>query len=187
MIPKTEHTTVKILYFTMNYTNFSACRRIFSLPNQCLLKNFLTVKIYSKNIPPFSISTDCYPVQGASKAPKGITNHIIAGIMAFVMGIVTMVRLTKNMPKEVAEAAVYNSSVYYDNTVIKGHQLLSPAISTTDYMTMIKRMAELEEKVNVLSNKPAVMPAEKEAMLNAALSRVDALEQELSSTKKVLP
>ncbi|XP_065636410.1 phosphatidylinositol/phosphatidylcholine transfer protein SFH3 isoform X2 [Quercus suber] len=134
----------------------------------------------------FSVTEDYYPVQGASKAPKGITNHIIAGIMAFAMGIVTMVRLTKNMPKKVAEAAIYNSSVYYDDTVIKGHQLPSPAISTTDYMTVIKRMAELEEKVNVLSNKPAVMPAEKEALLNAALSRVDALEQELSSTKKAL-
>ncbi|KAK7842297.1 phosphatidylinositol/phosphatidylcholine transfer protein sfh3 [Quercus suber] len=94
----------------------------------------------------FSVTEDYYPVQGASKAPKGITNHIIAGIMAFAMGIVTMVRLTKNMPKKVAEAAIYNSSVYYDDTVIKGHQLPSPAISTTDYMTVIKRMAELEEK-----------------------------------------
>ena len=105
--------------------------------------------------------------------------------MAFILGIVTMVRLTRNMPKKLTEAALYSSSDYYDGEMIKGHQLSSPAISSTDYMLVIKRMAKLEEKVNVLSNKPAVMPPEKEEMLNVALSRVDALEQELSSTKKV--
>lgn len=47
-------------------------------------------------------------------------------------------------------------------------------------------MAELEEKVTVLTVKPVAMPAEKEEMLNAAVSRVDVLEQELLATKKVL-
>ncbi|CAB4320473.1 unnamed protein product [Prunus armeniaca] len=51
---------------------------------------------------------------------------------------------------------------------------------------MMKRMAELEEKVNALSSKPAVMPPEKEDLLNVALNRVNALEQELSATKKAL-
>lgn len=49
----------------------------------------------------------------------------------------------------------------------------------------MKRMAELEEKVTVLSVKP-VMPPEKEEMLNNALTRVSTLEQELGATKKVL-
>lgn len=127
-------------------------------------------------------------MRDSCKAPVGISYQIVSGIMAFVMGIVTMVRLTRNMPKRLTEAALYSSSVYYDGTMIKGHQLPSPAaISSNEHMSMMKRMAELEDKVNVLSNKPAVMPPEKEEMLNAALSRVDALEQELSSTKKVLP
>lgn len=121
------------------------------------------------------------------KAPGGISYQIVGGIMAFVMGIVTMVRLTRNMPKRLTEAALYSSSVYYDDSMIKGHQLPSSAISSNEHMSMMKRMAELEDKVNVLSNKPAVMPPEKEEMMNAALGRIDALEQELSSTKKVLP
>ncbi|KAM2510184.1 hypothetical protein PS1_034694 [Malus domestica] len=53
-------------------------------------------------------------------------------------------------------------------------------------MNMMKRMAELEEKLNALSSKPAVMPPDKEETLNAALNRVNTLEQELSSTKKAL-
>lgn len=65
------------------------------------------------------------------------------------------------------------------------HQLPEPAISVSDFMSVLKRMAELEEKANVLSMKPAAMPAEKEEMLNAAICRVDALEQELEATRKV--
>lgn len=133
-----------------------------------------------------TLRKDCFPVHNSCKVPEGLSNQIVGGIMAFILGIVTMVRLTRNMPKKLTEAALYSSSDYYDGEMIKGHQLPSPAISSTDYMLVIKRMAELEEKVNVLSNKPAVMPPEKEEMLNVALSRVDALEQELSSTKKSL-
>jgi len=74
--------------------------------------------------------------------------------------------------------------------MIKGqahhHQLPGPAISQAEYLTVMKRMAELEEKVSVLSIKPATMPVEKVEMLNAAVSRVDALEQELMATKKAL-
>lgn len=133
----------------------------------------------------FSIATECFPGHNSCKAPEGISNPIIGGIMALVMGIFTVVRLARNMPKKVTEASLYDSSFYYDTTMMKGHQLPPPAITSTDYMSMMKRMAELEKKVIVLSNKPAVMPPEKEELLNAALSRVDALEQQLSSTKKV--
>lgn len=108
------------------------------------------------------------------------------------MGFVTMVRLTRNMPRKLTNATLYSSSMFGDvDSVMKPqaqpYQLLAPAISisTADYFSILKRMSELEEKVIVLSNKPAVMPPEKEEMLNAALRRVDALEQQLSATKKV--
>lgn len=100
--------------------------------------------------------------------------------MALVMGIVTVFRMTRNMPRKITEAALYGSSVYYDGTVMK-----APTISTNECMAMMKRMAELEEKVTVLSIKPA-MPPEKEELLNNALSRVSTLEQQLVATKKVL-
>lgn len=105
--------------------------------------------------------------------------------MAFVMGIVTLVRLARNMPRKLTDATLYSTAMFGVDPMMKPHQLPAPAISTAEYFSMMKRMGELEEKVTVLSNKPAVMPPEKEEMLNSALSRVDVLEQELSSTKKV--
>lgn len=106
------------------------------------------------------------------------------------MGFVTMVRLARNMPRKLTNATLYSSSILGDVDLMMKpqahpYQLPAPTISTAEYFSMVKRMAELEEKVIVLSNKPAVMPPEKEEMLNAALSRVDALEQQLSATKKV--
>jgi hypothetical protein len=50
---------------------------------------------------------------------------------------------------------------------------------------MLRRLGELEDKVQVLETKPSEMPFEKEELLNAAVRRVDALEAELISTKKV--
>ncbi|KAM1151773.1 hypothetical protein FF1_034476 [Malus domestica] len=85
-----------------------------------------------------------------------------------------------------APGGLTNHPVYYNGVVVKGQPLPVPAISSTDHMNMMKRMAELEEKLNALSSKPAVMPPDKEETLNAALNRVNTLEQELSSTKKAL-
>ena len=99
--------------------------------------------------------------------------------MAIVMGIVTMIRMTRNMPRKITEAALYGSSGYYDGTMMK-----AATFSCNDYMAMMKRMAELEEKVTILSMKP-VIPPEKEEVLNNALGRVTTLEQDLVATKKV--
>ena len=52
---------------------------------------------------------------------------------------------------------------------------------------VLRRLHELEEKVHVLEAMPSEMPLEKEEVLNAAVCRVDALEAELISTKKVPP
>lgn len=130
-----------------------------------------------------------FPVQDALKAPEEISSPVFTGIMAVITGIVAMIRLTRNMPKKLTDANLYSSPVYCSDTMIKGqadhHQLLGPSISRTEYLTVMKRMAELEERVNVPNMKPTVMPAEKEEMLNITVSRVDALEQELMATKKV--
>jgi hypothetical protein len=104
--------------------------------------------------------------------------------MALIMGVVTMIRMTSSVPRKITEAALYGgNSVYYDGPMMKAPA--AAAVSNNEYMAMMKRMAELEEKVTVLSVRP-IMPPEKEEMLNNALSRVSTLEQELGATKKVL-
>ncbi|TYK28821.1 Sec14 cytosolic factor [Cucumis melo var. makuwa] len=135
----------------------------------------------------YTLSKDPFAVHENYKVPEGFSNQIVGGIMALVMGIVTMVRLTRTMPKKLTEAAIYSSTVYYDGSMAK-HPALPPpaAVPLSDYMTMMKRMAELEERVNVLNMKPAAMPADKEEMLNIALGKVETLEQELEATKKAL-
>ncbi|KAB2603162.1 phosphatidylinositol/phosphatidylcholine transfer protein SFH3-like [Pyrus ussuriensis x Pyrus communis] len=118
--------------------------------------------------------------------PDGLTNQLLSGLMAFIMGIVAMIQFTRSMPRKLTDAARYGTPVYYNGVVVKGQPLPAPAISSTDYKNLMKRMAELEEKLYALSSKPAVMPPDKEEILNAALNRVNTLEQELSSTKKAL-
>ncbi|XP_011088434.1 phosphatidylinositol/phosphatidylcholine transfer protein SFH3 [Sesamum indicum] len=124
------------------------------------------------------------------KAPEGLSNHIFTGVLTFVMGVVTMVRMTRNMPRKLTDANLYSNSVHSPDDMIKSraHTYDSPeaGISRADYLIMMKRMNELEEKLSSLCNKPADMPPENEEMLQSALNRVDKLEQELSETKKAL-
>lgn len=65
-------------------------------------------------------------------------------------------------------------------------ELTGPAISGAELLTMIKRMAQLEERMMALCEKESSMPTDKEQMLSSAMSRIEALEEELSSAKKVL-
>ncbi|KAL3651883.1 Phosphatidylinositol/phosphatidylcholine transfer protein sfh12 [Castilleja foliolosa] len=123
------------------------------------------------------------------KTSDGLSNNLLTGVMTLVMSVVTMVRMTRNMPKRLTDAAL-SGSIYGVDALIKGqgsaYSLPAPAISNEDYFIMMKRMNELEEKVSVLIKKPSTMPTEKEEMLNNAVNRVDALEQELLATKKRL-
>ncbi|KAL2460121.1 Phosphatidylinositol/phosphatidylcholine transfer protein SFH10 [Abeliophyllum distichum] len=135
-------------------------------------------------------AADYFPVHDTCKPSEGFSNHLFTGVMTLVMGVVTMVRMTRNMPKKLTDATLYSSSMYGSDDMVKGQSngygLPAPAISSSDYFAMMKRMNELEERVTVLSKKPTTMPPEKEEMLNAALNRVDTLEQELSATKRAL-
>uniref|UniRef100_A0A2P2LD61 Phosphatidylinositol/phosphatidylcholine transfer protein SFH3 n=1 Tax=Rhizophora mucronata TaxID=61149 RepID=A0A2P2LD61_RHIMU len=127
---------------------------------------------------------DSFPVHNACKA-EGFSNPFVNGMMALIMALVTMVRVTRNMPRRLTEAALYGGQVYYADNMIKGHKLPAPSISTSEYKIMMTRMAEVEEKLNALASKPE-MPPKKEEMLNAALRRAETLEQELSAAKKAL-
>ncbi|MBA0726915.1 hypothetical protein Golax_002706, partial [Gossypium laxum] len=134
-----------------------------------------------------AISKDCYQVKNGRKESDRIGSSIFGGIMAFVMGIVTMVRMSRTAPKKQSEATVYSGGqVYYPKPITAPASQLPAPITSVEFITMAKRMAELEEKVVVLSAKPAVMPPDKEEMLNAALKRVCILEKELSEAKRAL-
>ncbi|XP_047313508.1 phosphatidylinositol/phosphatidylcholine transfer protein SFH3-like [Impatiens glandulifera] len=119
------------------------------------------------------------------KLSHGISNQLFNGMLTFVMGIVTMVRLTRNMPKRFMDPALISGSTMFGMDP-HPYRLPAPAISSNEYFAVLKRMAELEEKAHVLCNRPASMPVEKEELLYAALNRVDVLEQQLSATRMAL-
>lgn len=139
----------------------------------------------------FSKNTDYYPIQKPYKPASthdGLGNHLISGMMTLVMGVMTMVRMTNNMPKRLTDATLYSSGIHDDDDMIKkpsSYKVEAP-VSNAEYLSMLKRMGELEEKVVVLNNHPVAMIIEKEDMLNKALSRVEALEIELAATQKSL-
>lgn len=125
-----------------------------------------------------------------SKSPDGFSNHLFTGVMTFVMGVVTMVRMTRNMPRKLTDSTLLSGSLKRVDMHVKPvhgqeYRLSGPAISNNEYFSMMKRMGELEEKVISLSNKPSSLPPEKEEMLNNVMSHVDKLEQELCATKMV--
>ncbi|XP_009589910.1 phosphatidylinositol/phosphatidylcholine transfer protein SFH3 isoform X1 [Nicotiana tomentosiformis] len=120
---------------------------------------------------------DLFPIHDASKSAQGFSNQLFTGVMTLVMGIVTLVKMTRNMPRKLADATMLQAH---------GYELNEPTISANDYFSMIKRMEELEEKVIILSNKPNALPPEKEELLNNAMKRIDTLEQHLCATHKAL-
>ncbi|GKU99218.1 hypothetical protein SLEP1_g12094 [Rubroshorea leprosula] len=143
-------------------------------------------KVLEKNI--HNLPKDGLALQDY-KIPDGLSNHLLTGVMTFVMGIVTMIRVTRNMPRKRTEANIYSNSRYCVDADVKSYGPSSksqPGASKEDYMAVLKRMAELEEKMSTFNMIRAVMPPEKDELLSTAISRVETLEQELMATKKAL-
>ncbi|KAK1416631.1 hypothetical protein QVD17_25746 [Tagetes erecta] len=120
-------------------------------------------------------NSDACKLTSASK----LANQLLTFVMTLMMGVMTVVR---NMPKKLASVTLNSSGFLEVNKKKKQLQ----AASTAEYLTLMKRLAELEEQVIVLDNKPAELPPEKEELLNNALKRVDALETELVAANKAL-
>ncbi|KAJ8764227.1 hypothetical protein K2173_005967 [Erythroxylum novogranatense] len=163
----------------LNWKSMAVSQKLLS--QKLLSQKLLSQKIQSQRF-------DAYKANSHTKYDEikiQENSPVISGVMAFVMGIVTMIKVTRNVPKKLTDATIYSSPVYVQEPPVKQQQT-SPAVSNEDFMAFIKCMAELEEKVNILSMKPATLPPEKEEMLNAALSRLNTLEQELAATKKAL-
>ncbi|KAL6646735.1 hypothetical protein ACP70R_015429 [Stipagrostis hirtigluma subsp. patula] len=130
-----------------------------------------------------------------TESPGSLYSRAVAWLMAFVM-MITMLfhafysRIKKNTPdknSEVDENLSFHSLDY--STTKEEFRPPSPAPGFTEVdilSSIMKRLTELEEKLDDLQSKPSEMPSEKEELLNAAVRRVDALEAELIVTKKAL-
>ncbi|KAL0924984.1 hypothetical protein M5K25_003283 [Dendrobium thyrsiflorum] len=114
-------------------------------------------------------------------------------ILAYVMTLYTLLfmvisRVTKQPQEETPESDWHDAALFRDSTSME-FQPPSPAPGLKDadlLSSVLKRLGELEEKIDILQSKPSEMPHEKEELLNAAVRRVDALEAELIATKQAL-
>ncbi|KAJ0010438.1 hypothetical protein Pint_34747 [Pistacia integerrima] len=147
--------------------------------------------------PPFSLGlhdySELFPNLVTSKAPEGIRARVLVALMAFFMMLLTLFRsvasrVTKRLPDASCDHVLNNPEPAVDVTQKEEFRPPSPGPSFTEadlISSVMKRLGDLEEKVETLQSKPSEMPYEKEELLNAAVCRVDALEAELISTKKV--
>lgn len=128
-----------------------------------------------------------------SKNPEGIRARAMALVMIVIMALVSFFRLvtyrvTKRLPDTARNHDQSIPEAATDETPKEEFRPPSPTPAFTEanvVPTVLKRLSELEEKVDTLQSKPNEMPHEKEELLNAAVCRVDALEAELIATKKV--
>jgi hypothetical protein len=125
---------------------------------------------------------------------EGIWTLTVAWLTVFIVSLFAMLQ---NIPSRMAKR-LSNQSDNHDHYYVDCPQEPeykeefrppSPVPSYTEkdvLSAVLRRLVELEEKVQVLETKPSEMPFEKEELLNASARRVDALEADLISTKKAL-
>ncbi|XP_022896712.1 phosphatidylinositol/phosphatidylcholine transfer protein SFH8-like isoform X2 [Olea europaea var. sylvestris] len=130
----------------------------------------------------------------SQKAPEGLSARILAALLAFFMTLFVFFRTlscrgTKKLPDASSHHKQTIQEFSLDTSTKEEFRPPSPTPQFTEaelLSSVLKRLGELEEKVNTLQEKPSQMPHEKEELLNAAVCRVDALEAELIATKKAL-
>ncbi|XP_008784937.1 phosphatidylinositol/phosphatidylcholine transfer protein SFH8-like [Phoenix dactylifera] len=141
-----------------------------------------------------SSSKGSFSLSDMHKPPEGLQARIIALFVAFFMTLFTLICsftscVTKRLPDKTSEPDHLDSAYCLDPVPKEEFRPPSPAPGFTEadlLSSVLKRLCELEEKVDILQAKPSEMPSEKEELLNAAVRRVDALEAELIVTKKAL-
>uniref|UniRef100_A0ACD5Z994 Uncharacterized protein n=1 Tax=Avena sativa TaxID=4498 RepID=A0ACD5Z994_AVESA len=137
-------------------------------------------------------STDS-SLKSTTKASNRSLDQILPALMAFVVAIVTLLRSVKDIAtkrlSDKNESEEQSPELYHDSSSKPEFRPPSPSPGFAEsdlFPLVLQRLAELEEKVQTLQEKPSEMPCEKEELLNAAVRRVDALEAELIVTKKAL-
>ncbi|KAA8546000.1 hypothetical protein F0562_020549 [Nyssa sinensis] len=134
------------------------------------------------------------PLPDTQKAPEGLRARVLAVLMAFFMTLFTLFhsmvcRVTKKLPDTPSDHGQNVQELALDAVAKEEFRPPSPTPAFSEaelFSSVLKKLGELEEKVDTLQAKPSEMPYEKEELLNAAVCRVDALEAELIATKKAL-
>lgn len=132
------------------------------------------------------------PFTNIQNTPEGIRAQIWVALSVFFLTLLTLFRsvachVTKKLPAITSDDGQSTSEPTLDMINNDCHPPSSSlAYTEADQLSfMLKKLGELEEKVDTLQSRPSEMPNEKEELLNAAVCRVDALEAELIATKKV--
>ncbi|XP_065000699.1 phosphatidylinositol/phosphatidylcholine transfer protein SFH5-like isoform X2 [Musa acuminata AAA Group] len=131
---------------------------------------------------------------GISEPSEGIRAQIVTWLMAFIMALYAMFcSVTRRVTRRLPDNMLMSDHCYpeFDPNPMPKEEFRPPSPSPTfkdvDILSsVLKRLGELEEKVDKLQAKPSAMPHEKEELLDAAVRRVDALEAELIATKRAL-
>ncbi|XP_059296895.1 phosphatidylinositol/phosphatidylcholine transfer protein SFH8-like isoform X2 [Lycium ferocissimum] len=141
-----------------------------------------------------SISKGILPPTDSQKPAEGLSARILGLLMAFFMTLLmifhsVLCRITKKLPDPSVgqDQAVQEFTFNANSNEEFRPPSPTPAFTEAQLLSsVLKKLGELEDKVNTLQEKPSEMPYEKEELLNAAVCRVDALEAELIATKKAL-
>jgi hypothetical protein len=143
---------------------------------------------------PTSSSSGSLSLRNQPTTFEGIRTLVVAWLTVFIVSLFAMLRsIPSRMAKRLSNQPDNHDHYYVDcpqeQEYKEEFRPPSPAPSYTEkeiLSTLVRRLGELEQKVQALETKPSEMPFEKEELLNASARRVDALEADLISTKKAL-
>ncbi|XP_044344857.1 phosphatidylinositol/phosphatidylcholine transfer protein SFH8 isoform X2 [Triticum aestivum] len=143
---------------------------------------------------PVSSSSGSLSLRNLPTTFKGIRTLAVAWLTVFIVTLFAMLRsIPSRMAKRLSNQSNDHDHYYVDCPQEQEYKeefrppSPAPAYTEKDILsTLVRRLGELEEKVQALEKKPSEMPFEKEELLNASARRVDALEADLISTKKAL-
>ncbi|KAB5568218.1 hypothetical protein DKX38_002011 [Salix brachista] len=127
------------------------------------------------------------------KTSKGISVRTWAVLLTFFITLLAFFRsmaIWKAKKHSASDSASGITDQTFESAPKEESRPPSPAPGFTEadlLSSVMKRLGELEQKVDTLQTTPFQMPCEKEELLNASVYRVDALEAELIATKKCEP
>ncbi|XP_058785353.1 phosphatidylinositol/phosphatidylcholine transfer protein SFH6-like [Vicia villosa] len=132
---------------------------------------------YDESVPMVDKTIDVVSKEKQAAAPQnsfGSKENLLMVTMTVLVGFVF------------AFLAFARSIAFRVTKGVKKEELATRLTEADLSSSTIKRLSELEEKVEKLESKLNMMPPEKEELLNAAVCRVDAVEAELIAAKKAL-